>query len=99
MMRPDELQKKMDAVESLKRAVSNMFRAEAIVSARVCFNGHPAVDLTPDEVAIMRQAIFSHHEDLVAIKAAQLRNSGVDPTTLLEKMSAIPLQHHSEVKP
>lgn len=90
MMRPDELQKKMDAVEHLKRAVHNMRRAETINSARVCFNGHPAVDLTPTEVAIMRQAIFDHHQDLVTIAAGELRNSGVDPTSLLDGATALP---------
>lgn len=53
------------------------------------FNGHPAVDLTPTEVAVMRQAIFDHHENLVAIKAGRLRNSGVDPTSLLKETGAI----------
>lgn len=89
MMRPDELQKKMDAIEDLKRAVHNRNRAETIVSARVCFNGHPAVDLTPTEVTIVRQALCEHHGDLVAIKAGLLRNSGVDPTSLLGSASSV----------
>jgi len=83
MMRPDELQKKMDAVEDLRRTVQNLRRVSTICGGRLNFNGHPAVDLNEREAEVVRQALMAHHQDKVTIKANLLRDSGIDPSSLM----------------
>ena len=83
MMRPDELQAKMAAVDALRDAVTRMQKAEVICAGQLYYNGHQGTKFTDNELSIVRSALFDHYRDDVAIKAAFLRNSGVDPSSLL----------------
>lgn len=83
MMRPDELRAKMDAVDALRYAVAMLEKAQAICSGQLYYNGHQGTKFTENETSIVRQALVDHYRDDVAIKAAFLRASGVDPSSLL----------------
>jgi hypothetical protein len=83
MMRPDELRKKVAELEGLERAVANLRRAETICGGGLYYNGHTGTTLTNDEIEIVRLALSKHYRDLVSIKADLLRNSGIDPSTVV----------------
>lgn len=83
MMRPDELQKKMDAVTALRYAAERLDKARTIASGDLYYNGHQTTKFTEDELNIVRDALVEHYRTNVIIKADQLRNSGVDPSSLL----------------
>lgn len=83
MMRPDELQTKMDAVDRLRRAVERLRKAEAITGGNLYYQGHQGTNFTDSEINIVREALVAVCRDDIAIKAQMLRNSGIDPSSLL----------------
>lgn len=88
-MRPDELRAKMDAVESLRDAVTRLEKAETICAGHLYFNGYQGTNFTEDETEIVRRALVDHCQEDVTIKAGLLRVCGVDPSSLMPKKFAL----------
>jgi hypothetical protein len=83
MMRPDELRKKVAELEGLERAVDKLRRAETICNGNLYYDGHTGTSFTEEEVEVIRRALCEHYEDAVTIQSNRLRNSGIDPTSIV----------------